>query len=178
MPRRPREIMSGFDKVPVDLGVPAASFRAPATSRRMYIESFGCQMNVYDTQRMADTLAADGYTGTAELEEADLVLLNPCHIREHASEKVYSELGKLRALKTLRAAHGKETRIVVAGCVAQAEGAEIFRRQHAVDAVVGPQSYHRLPGILRQLKTEAHVADTEFPVESKFDFLVAPQAEA
>jgi tRNA-2-methylthio-N6-dimethylallyladenosine synthase len=170
--------MSGSDKILAHPGMPAGSFHAPATTRRMHIKSFGCQMNVYDAQRMADTLAADGYTWTAELEKADLVILNTCHIREHASEKVYSELGKLRALKTSRAAHGRETRIVVAGCVAQAEGAEIFRRQHAVDAVVGPQSYHRLPGILRQLKTEAHVADTEFPVESKFDFLVAPQAEA
>src|ERR1700758_4719787 len=120
MPRRPREIMSGFDKVPVDLGVPAASFRAPATSRRMYIKSFGCQMNVYDAQRMADTLAADGYPGTAELEEADLVILNPCHIREHASEKVYSELGKLRDEKLERRSAGRDLTIAVAGCVAQA----------------------------------------------------------
>jgi tRNA-2-methylthio-N6-dimethylallyladenosine synthase len=171
--------MSGFDKIPATKDTSAASGGAPAnTSRRVYIKSFGCQMNIYDAQRMADLLAADGYIGTGQVEEADLVILNTCHIREHASEKMYSKLGKLRALKSSRAAHGKETRIVVAGCVAQAEGGEVFRRQQAVDAVVGPQSYHRLPNILRQLKSEQRVADTEFPVESKFDFLAAPQAEA
>ncbi len=168
--------MIGSDKILADGHGLAADRRLPAHKSRLYVKSFGCQMNVYDAQRMADTLAAEGYTSTANVEEADVVILNTCHIREHASEKLYSELGKLRALKRSCAARGKETKIVVAGCVAQAEGAEIFRRQQAADAVVGPQSYHLLPGILRRLKTNKHVAETEFPVESKFDFLAAPQA--
>ncbi|MCI0467070.1 MAG: tRNA (N6-isopentenyl adenosine(37)-C2)-methylthiotransferase MiaB, partial [Beijerinckiaceae bacterium] len=134
-------------------------------------------MNVYDAQRMADVLAPEGYVETSLVEEADLVILNTCHIREHATEKVFSELGKLRALKAARASAGQETTIVVAGCVAQAEGEEVFRRQQAVDAVVGPQSYHRLPEILRLTGTGKRVADTEFPAESKFDFLVSPPSQ-
>ncbi|MCI0468285.1 MAG: tRNA (N6-isopentenyl adenosine(37)-C2)-methylthiotransferase MiaB [Beijerinckiaceae bacterium] len=142
----------------------------------MFVKSFGCQMNVYDAQRMADVLAPEGYTETSHVEEADLVILNTCHIREHATEKVFSELGKLRVLKAARALAGHETKIVVAGCVAQAEGEEIFRRQQAVDAIVGPQSYHRLPKILRRAGMGQRVAGTEFPAESKFDFLVSPSA--
>ena len=103
-------------------------------------------MNVYDSQRMTDALAADGYVGTDVIEEADLVLLNTCHIREKAAEKVYSELGRIRALKAERRDRGLETIIGVAGCVAQAEGQEIMRREAAVDLVIGPQTYHRLPG--------------------------------
>ena len=145
--------------------------------RRLFVKSYGCQMNVYDAQRMADVLAPEGYAETAFLEEADLVVLNTCHIRERASEKVFSELGKLRVLKAARAEVGQETKIVVAGCVAQAEGAEVFRRQKAVDIVVGPQSYHRLPELLRRAETSRAILDADFPAESKFDHLAAPEPD-
>src|SRR5579862_8699608 len=112
--------------------------------RKLFVKSFGCQMNVYDSQRMADTLAAEGYAETARAEEADLVILNTCHIREKAAEKVYSELGRVRRMKEAAAADGRRITIAVAGCVAQAERSEILRRAPAVDLVVGPQSYHRL----------------------------------
>ncbi len=143
----------------------------------MFVQSFGCQMNVYDAERMTDLLSAEGYGETTEAANADVVILNTCHIRERASEKVFSELGRLRALKAERATAGLSTKIVVAGCVAQAEGAEIHRRQSAVDIVVGPQSYHRLPQLLRRAETETHVVDADFPVEDKFGFL-APAAPA
>ncbi len=117
--------------------------------RRAFIKSFGCQMNVYDSQRMADVAGQEGYEEATNVEDADLIVLNTCHIRERASEKIYSELGKIRELKDDRASAGRETTLVVAGCVAQAEGAEILRRQPAVDLVVGPQNYHRLPQLLR-----------------------------
>src|SRR5689334_22980297 len=117
--------------------------------RTVYVKSYGCQMNVYDSQRMADALAPEGFVETTDMEAADLVVLNTCHIREKAAEKVYSELGRVRAVKRERAAEGRRTRVVVAGCVAQAEGAEILRRAKDVDLVVGPQSYHRLPELLR-----------------------------
>jgi tRNA-2-methylthio-N6-dimethylallyladenosine synthase len=168
--------MSGFDKIRT-AGTEGVAAQAPANAnRRMYVKSYGCQMNVYDAQRISDSLVPEGYAETALVEEADVVILNTCHIREHATEKLFSELGKLRALKTSRAANGKETKIVVAGCVAQAEGAEIFRRQPAADVVIGPQSYHRLPRILRQVKNREPVADTEFPAQSKFDFLIPPSS--
>src|SRR5882672_432725 len=111
--------------------------------RKVHIKSFGCQMNVYDSHRMADTLAPAGYSETAEPSEADLVILNTCHIREKAAEKVYSEIGRIRVLKQDAAAQGRSMLIAVAGCVAQAEGAEIVRRAGAVDLVVGSQNYHR-----------------------------------
>ena len=117
-------------------------------ARRAFIKSFGCQMNVYDSQRMADVAGQEGYEETANVEDADLVILNTCHIRERASEKIFSELGKLRVLKAERERQGRATTLVVAGCVAQAEGEEIRRRQPAVDFVVGPQNYHRLPQLL------------------------------
>ena len=141
-----------------------------ATLKKAYVKSYGCQMNAYDAGRMADVLAAEGYGATEAVEEADIVVLNTCHIREKAAEKVYSELGRLRVLKGERAEAGRDTRIVVAGCVAQAEGREILSRAPAVDVVVGPQSYHRLPELLRQSR-EARVVDTEFPLEDKFDHL-------
>jgi tRNA-2-methylthio-N6-dimethylallyladenosine synthase len=144
--------------------------------KKLFIKSFGCQMNVYDATRMADVLAPDGYEETAQMEQADLIVLNTCHIREKAAEKVFSELGKLRQLKEERLARGETTRIAVAGCVAQAEGAEILRKQKAVDLVVGPQNYHRLPDLLRESSGKP-VVDTEFPVEDKFDFLTPPSAE-
>ncbi len=140
--------------------------------RRVFIKSFGCQMNVYDSQRMADVAAEQGYREASSVEEADLIVLNTCHIRERASEKIYSELGKIRELKEERAAAGRETTVVVAGCVAQAEGGEILRRQPAVDLVVGPQNYHRLPQLLRE-RRRGGVVDTDFPVEDKFDHLPA-----
>ena len=105
-------------------------------SRKLFVKSFGCQMNVYDSQRMADTLAPEGYVETTAAEDADLIILNTCHIREKAAEKVYSELGRMRRLKEAAAADGRKTLIAVAGCVAQAEGAEIIRRSPAVDLVV------------------------------------------
>ena len=148
----------------------------PANARRVFIKSFGCQMNVYDSQRMADVAGREGYVETDAVEDADLIVLNTCHIRERASEKIYSELGKIRELKTERAAQGRETTLVVAGCVAQAEGAEILRRQPAVDLVVGPQNYHRLPELMTRARRE-RVVDTDFPAEDKFDHLPGPSRE-
>ncbi|MEN5083925.1 tRNA (N6-isopentenyl adenosine(37)-C2)-methylthiotransferase MiaB [Bosea sp. TWI1241] len=145
--------------------------------KKVHIKSYGCQMNVYDGQRMADVLGQEGYVETETPEDADLVLLNTCHIRERASHKVYTELGKLRDLKRERRAQGRETQLVVAGCVAQAEGAEIQRRQPAVDLVVGPQTYHRLPELLRQARG-GRVVDTELPPEDKFGHLPAPKPAA
>ena len=142
--------------------------------KKVFVKSYGCQMNVYDAQRMADVLAGEGFSETDAMEEADLVILNTCHIREKAAEKVYSELGRVKALKRERAAQGVKTRVVVAGCVAQAEGQEIIRRAPVVDIVVGPQSYHRLPQLLKQAERDERAVDTEFPVEDKFDHLPAP----
>jgi tRNA-2-methylthio-N6-dimethylallyladenosine synthase len=139
--------------------------------KKLFVKSYGCQMNVYDAERMADVLAPEGFTQTAEMEEADLVILNTCHIREKAAEKVYSELGRIRRTKRARAAEGRETKVVVAGCVAQAEGREIIRRAPVVDVVVGPQSYHRLPDLIARAGREHGVVDTEFPLEDKFERL-------
>src|SRR6266540_3837169 len=116
--------------------------------RKLYVKSFGCQMNVYDSHRMADTLAPEGFVETGAPEEADLVILNTCHIREKAAEKVYSELGRIRQLKQRAAREGRKVLVAVAGCVAQAEGEEIIRRAPVVDLVFGPQNYHRLPDLL------------------------------
>ena len=138
--------------------------------KKAFVKSYGCQMNAYDAARMADVLGAEGYSATDRVEEADVVVLNTCHIREKAAEKVYSELGRLRVLKDARKALGHDTRIVVAGCVAQAEGAEILARQPAVDVVVGPQRYHRLADLLAR-SGEHRVVDTDFPLEDKFDHL-------
>jgi tRNA-2-methylthio-N6-dimethylallyladenosine synthase len=145
---------------------------------RAFIKSFGCQMNVYDAERMGDLAAEAGYREATGVEDADLVVLNTCHIRERASQKIYSELGKLRELKEERGREGRPMMLVVAGCVAQAEGAEILRRQPAVDVVVGPQSYHRLPELLREARVRPGIVDTEFPAEDKFSRLPAPQADA
>src|SRR5215211_737324 len=148
-----------------------------ATSRlehvkKVFLKSYGCQMNAYDAERMADVLAPEGYSETQAMEEADLVVLNTCHIREKAAEKVYSELGRVRALKTERAGAGRDTKVVVAGCVAQAEGREMIRRAPVVDVVVGPQSYHRLPQLLARATSERAV-ETDFPTDDKFDHLPA-----
>ena len=141
--------------------------------KKVFVKSYGCQMNVYDAERMADMLTTEGYAETKAMEEADLVILNTCHIREKAAEKVYSELGRVRELKKERATQGQETKIVVAGCVAQAEGKEILRRAPAVDVVVGPQNYHNLPELLKKARSE-RVVDTQFPIEDKFDHLPKP----
>ena len=145
--------------------------------KKVHIKSFGCQMNVYDGQRMADILSHQGYEETTTPEGADLILLNTCHIRDRAVQKVYTELGKLRDIKKAQGAEGQETKIVVAGCVAQAEGGEIQRRQPAVDLVVGPQAYHRLPELLAEAGKH-RVVDTDLPVEDKFGFLPAPKRQA
>ena len=142
--------------------------------KKLYIKTYGCQMNVYDSDRMSDVLAPLGYVPHHAPEEADMVILNTCHIREKASEKVFSELGRLRKLKDrARDQIGRDMMITVAGCVAQAEGEEITKRAPWVDMVVGPQSYHRLPELISQLDPQArhHVVDTDFPEEVKFDFL-------
>jgi tRNA-2-methylthio-N6-dimethylallyladenosine synthase len=145
--------------------------------RKLHIKSYGCQMNVYDAQRMVDTLAPEGFVETASVDDADLVILNTCHIREKASEKVYSELGRLRAVKDEAARNGRHMSIAVAGCVAQAEGQEIIRRAPVVDVVVGPQSYHHLPQLLAHAKLHGRALETEFPVEDKFGFLAPPQPD-
>ena len=147
--------------------------RAPAP-KRLYIRTYGCQMNVYDSERMADVLAPLGYAMTERPEDADLVVLNTCHIREKATEKVYSELGQLKAMKTERAAAGLGMTIAVAGCVAQAEGVEILRRQPAVDLVVGPQAYHQLPELIaRTHRARGERLAADFAPEAKFDALGA-----
>ena len=153
---------------------PITSSAGQGGRRKVHIRSFGCQMNAYDAGRMADVLAPAGFDETPAVEDADLVILNTCHIRERAAEKVFSELGKLRDLKAERAASGRATTLAVAGCVAQAEGREIIRRQGAVDLVVGPQSYHRLPDLLAVVG-RGPVIDTDFPAETKFGTLPAPQ---
>jgi tRNA-2-methylthio-N6-dimethylallyladenosine synthase len=149
-----------------------------SAARKVHIKSYGCQMNVYDSRRMADTLAPEGFAETPEPSDADLVILNTCHIREKAADKVFSELGRLRHLKQAAAREGRQLVIAVAGCVAQAEGAEIVRRAPAVDLVVGPQSYHRLPALLERVAQGEAVIDTEFPVEDKFDILAPPSHSA
>ena len=146
--------------------------------KKLYIKTYGCQMNVYDSARMADVLAPLGYAPADSAEGADLVILNTCHIREKASEKVYSELGRLRRLQDAQAERGGRMLLAVAGCVAQAEGEEIVRRAPQVDLVFGPQTYHRLPELVSRALNAADspgggrgVVDTDFPAESKFDSL-------
>ena len=140
--------------------------------KTVHIKTYGCQMNVYDSTRMRDVLAPLGYSETDDAETADLVILNTCHIREKAAEKVYSELGRLRDMKSARASNGQDMMIAVAGCVGQAEGTEITRRMKSVDLVFGPQTYHRLPELLKlREQTGQSVVETEFSVERKFDDL-------
>ena len=145
---------------------------APTPQKRLFIKTYGCQMNVYDSERMADVLSPLGYAMTDAPEGADLVVLNTCHIREKATEKVYSELGKLKELKLARRAAGSDMAIAVAGCVAQAEGEEIMRRQPAVDLVVGPQAYHQLPELIaRSHRARGERLSADFAPEEKFDSL-------
>src|SRR5437762_14085718 len=147
-------------------------------TRKLFVKSYGCQMNVYDSHRMADMLAPEGFVEAATPDDADLIILNTCHIREKAAEKVYSELGRMRVLKHDAAREGRRVTVAVAGCVAQAEGAEIIRRAPDVDLVVGPQSIHRLPAMLDRVADGETVVDTEFPVEQKFDLLAPPTGAA
>ncbi|MGU3399386.1 tRNA (N6-isopentenyl adenosine(37)-C2)-methylthiotransferase MiaB [Brucellaceae bacterium D45D] len=153
--------------------------KAPSGSntRKVFVKTYGCQMNVYDSQRMADSLAAEGYVATDTPDDADLVLLNTCHIREKASEKLYSALGRLRKMKDRRQADGRELTIGVAGCVAQAEGQEILRRAPNVDLVIGPQTYHRLPNALARVRSGEKVVETDYALEDKFEHLPAPKRE-
>jgi len=142
--------------------------------KKLYVKTYGCQMNVYDSARMAELMAPEGYEHTATPEAADLILLNTCHIREKAAEKLFSDLGRLAPLKARKSASGGTPILAVAGCVAQAEGAEILRRSKSVDIVVGPQSYHRLPGLVAAASRGERKVETEFPAESKFDHLPFP----
>jgi len=150
--------------------------------KKLFIKTYGCQMNFYDSARMADVLAPLGYGLADAPDDADMVILNTCHIREKAAEKVYSELGRLRAAKRTKEESGSRMVIAVAGCVAQAEGAEIMRRAPSVDIVLGPQTYRRLPEMVaRATRAGGAVLDTDFPVEAKFDHLpeqAAPQGAA
>ena len=138
-----------------------------STSKKVFVKTYGCQMNVYDSERMVEALGSKGYEQTTKPEDADMILLNTCHIREKAAEKVYSELGRFKVLK----AEKPNLKIGVAGCVAQAEGEEIMRRQPMVDLVVGPQSYHRLPELEAKLEKGGKSIETDFPEEDKFTIL-------
>jgi tRNA-2-methylthio-N6-dimethylallyladenosine synthase len=163
------------------------------TTKKLYIKTYGCQMNVYDSARMADVLAPLGFAPADAPDGADMVILNTCHIREKAAEKVFSDLGRLRPLKDAKAETGGDMILAVAGCVAQAEGAEILRRAPFVDIVLGPQTYHRLPEMVARATRAAAatgapgagagrgILDTEFPAEAKFDHLpetASPQGVA
>ena len=132
--------------------------------KKVFVKTYGCQMNVYDSERMIESFQGKGYTQTDNINQADMILLNTCHIREKAAEKVYSELGRLKTLK----AENPNLKIGVAGCVAQAEGQEIINRQPIVDLVVGPQAYHRLPSLIDKVHEDKKALDTDFPVEDKF----------
>lgn len=142
-------------------------------NKKLYIKSYGCQMNVYDSIKMGDLLTPHGFELTDTPDGADMVILNTCHIREKATEKVYAELGRIRKQKTDRKAKGEEDMIItVAGCVAQAEGEEIVKRAPYVDIVVGPQTYQDLPNLITQVKrTKKWALNIDFPTESKFDEL-------
>ena len=153
---------------------PSAETTVNTNSRKVFVKTYGCQMNVYDSARMTDALAADGYAETTVLEDADLVLLNTCHIRDKAAETVYSELGRLRDMKKAKNAEGREFVIGVTGCVAQAEGKEILRRAPAVDLVVGPQTYHRLPQVLKDVREGRKAVETDYALEDKFEHLPSP----
>ncbi len=151
--------------------------KARGNNKLVFIKTYGCQMNVYDSERMGDALAEDGYQVTNIIDEAELVILNTCHIREKAAEKVYSDIGRIRKLKELRQANGQRMTIGVTGCVAQAEGEEILKRAKAVEFVVGPQTYHRLPDIVARVLEGEKIVDTEYATEDKFEQLPPPQEQ-
>ncbi|GAA2870399.1 tRNA-2-methylthio-N6-dimethylallyladenosine synthase [Aminobacter niigataensis] len=167
------ELDDMFEIMPAASGEVAAA--STSAAKKVFIKTYGCQMNVYDSQRMSDALAADGYAATEAIEDADLILLNTCHIREKAAEKVYSQLGRLGKLKAERAESGRELIVGVTGCVAQAEGREILRRASAVDLVVGPQTYHRLPEVVKKARGGQKVVETEYSLEDKFEHLPQPR---
>ena len=146
-----------------------------AEPKKVFIKTYGCQMNVYDSERMGDALGVAGYVATENAEDADLVLLNTCHIREKAAEKVYSDIGRYRVIREKRLAAGHKTTIGVAGCVAQAEGEEIIRRAPAVDLVLGPQTYHRIADMVTRAQTGKKVVETDYAIEDKFAHL--PKAD-
>src|SRR6201996_436824 len=140
--------------------------------KKLYIKTWGCQMNVYDSDRMADVVAPLGYVATDDVSDADLVIFNTCHIREKATDKLFSELGRVRIHQKAKELRGGRMMVAVAGCVAQAEGAEIQRRAPYVDMIFGPQTYHQLPEMIARVTRETGgVLNTEFPVEPKFDSL-------
>jgi len=139
--------------------------------KKLFVKTYGCQMNVYDSDRMTEALASSGYAPAASPADADMILLNTCHIREKAAEKLFSDLGRLAPFKARKRRDGGKLVVAVAGCVAQAEGAEILRRAKTVDLVVGPQSYHRLPALVDAAENGERPVETEFPAESKFDQL-------
>ena len=148
-------------------------------TKKLYVKTWGCQMNVYDSARMTDVLAPLGYRPVASVDDADMVILNTCHIREKATEKVFSELGRIRRAKDAKAAGGGTMIVAVAGCVAQAEGEEILNRAPTVDLVFGPQTYHQLPEMVARASETAgtRICNTDFPVEEKFDFLPEESAD-
>lgn len=154
-------------RIPLTHGTDMAD-NGPIESRKAFIKTYGCQMNVYDSQRMGDALAREGYSLTEKPEDADLIILNTCHIREKAAEKVYSELGRVRVLKEKRKREGKSTLVAVTGCVAQAEGSEIISRAPVVNLVAGPQTYHRMGEFLAEAQNGKPVVATEFEIEEKF----------
>lgn len=145
--------------------------------KKIFIKTFGCQMNAYDSARMRDAMFVHGYQETNSPEQADILLLNTCHIREKASEKLFSEIGRLNEFKEQRKQEGKETLIVVCGCVVQAEGEEILKRSHLVDIALGPQNYHRLPELVSSYnRKKGRVLLADFPSDSKFDYLPKTKA--
>jgi len=146
-------------------------------TKKLYIKTYGCQMNVYDSERMADVLSPLGYEMTEVSDDADIMILNTCHIREKAAEKVYSELGRVRKIKQQRSANGKTTIVGVAGCVAQAEGEEMLARAPIVDLMVGPQAYHRLPELIRKIEEgERGLLEVDFPADDKFEKIPAAKS--
>ncbi|MBO6917138.1 MAG: tRNA (N6-isopentenyl adenosine(37)-C2)-methylthiotransferase MiaB [Rhizobiaceae bacterium] len=162
--------------ITADQDATSANNAKPAEGQKVFIKTFGCQMNVYDSERMSDALAKDGYTPTDTPEDADLVLLNTCHIREKAAEKVYSDLGRLNQMKKKRMDEGgSDLMVAVAGCVAQAEGEEIIKRSPVVNMVIGPATYHQLPDALGRARKGERVVETEFTEDDKFEHL--PKAE-
>lgn len=147
------------------------------TMKKVYIKTFGCQMNIYDSDRMRDTLRILGYEQTAHPESADILLLNTCHIREKASEKLFSEVGRMKQIKDNRKKNGLDTLLIVAGCVVQAGGDELLKRAHAIDIAVGPQNYHKLPELITEFnRKKGRIVLADFPAESKFDYLPDHQA--
>lgn len=151
-----------------DLSATKTSASPEAAARKVFVKTYGCQMNVYDSERMEDALAKNGYVATDDMADADLVLLNTCHIREKAAEKVYSEIGRIRQLKAARASTNRPLTLGITGCVAQAEGEEIMHRAPAVDLVAGPQTYHDIGAMVEKAATGEKVIATDFAIEEKF----------